>query len=341
MNLFSLGLSHHTAAVSLRERFAVGDDQANAVMRGLREGAGLEEIVLLSTCNRVEVYGVAQDPAAAMEAVVAALQRRAGRAAEFARFTGGDSVHHLFRVAAGLDSMVLGETEILGQVKDAYAAAFGAGHTSAVLNRLFQHAFRAAKQVRSETEIGRGAVSVGSAAARLASSDLGDLSACRALLLGAGEAGEDVARSLHARGLMELLVANRTFSRAEALAAALGGRAVEFERWRDHLATADIVIACADAPSRLLRADELAPFLAVREERPLFLLDLAVPRDFDPAIRVLRGATLHDIDDLEAVAREGESLRAAEVEKAEAVIAAQVAEFARRAAERPAFAAAA
>ena len=149
MNLFSLGLSHHTAAVSLRERFAVGADQTDAVMRGLREDAGLEEVVLLSTCNRVEVYGVAQDPAAAMEIVLAALQRRAGRAAEFARFTGAGSVHHLFRVAAGLDSMVLGETEILGQVKDAYAAAFGSGHTSAVLNRLFQHAFRAAKQVRS------------------------------------------------------------------------------------------------------------------------------------------------------------------------------------------------
>ena len=341
MNLFSLGLSHHTAAVSLRERFAVGADQTDAVMRGLRVGAGLEEIVLLSTCNRVEVYGVAQDPAAAMETVVAALQRRAGRTAAFFRLTGDDSVHHLFRVAAGLDSMVLGETEILGQVKDAYAAAFGYVHTSAVLNRLFQHAFRAAKQVRSETEIGRGAVSVGSAAARLASSDLGDLSACRALLLGAGEAGEDVARCMHARGLMELLVANRTFSRAEALAAALGGRAVEFERWRDHLATADIVIACAGAPSRLLRADELAPFLAVREERPLFLFDLAVPRDFDPAIRVLPGAILHDIDDLEAVAREGESLRASEVEKAEAVITAQAAEFARRVAERPVGAAAA
>ncbi|MGA0848452.1 MAG: glutamyl-tRNA reductase [Chthoniobacterales bacterium] len=341
MNLFCLGLSHHTAAVSLRECFAVGGDQAHAVMRSLRDAAGLEETVLLSTCNRVEVYGVAAEPETAMDAVASALQRRAGRRADFARFTADDVAAHLFRVAAGLDSMVRGETEILGQVKDAYAAAFGAGHTSSSLNRLFQQAFRAAKQVRSETEIGRGAVSVGSAAARLAASDLGNLAACRALLLGAGEAGEDVARSLHARGLMELLVANRTSGRAEALAAALGGRAVEFERWRDHLATADIVIACADSPCRLLCAAELAPFLAAREGRPLFLLDLAVPRDFDPAIRALRGATLHDIDDLEAVARTGESLRAAEVEKAEAIVAAQVSEFVRRCADRPAFAAAA
>ena len=341
MNLFCLGLSHHTAAVSLRECFAVGDEQADSVMRALRDVAALDEIVLLSTCNRVEVYGIAAAADTAMDSVADSLQRRAGRRADFARLAGDDVARHLFRVSAGLDSMVLGETEILGQVKDAYAAAFGAGHTSSGLNRLFQQAFRAAKQVRSETGIGRGAVSVGSAAAKLAASDLGDLSACRALLLGAGEAGEDVARSLHARGLMELLVANRTSGRAEALAAALSGRAVPFEHWRDHLSTADIVIACADAPSRLLRASELAPFLEVREERPLFLLDLAVPRDFDPAIRALRGVTLHDIDDLEAVAREGESLRAAEVEKAEAIVAAQVADFVRRAAERPAFAVAA
>lgn len=331
MNVFCLGLSHHTAAVSLRECFAVAGSESATVMQDLRAAAGMAEIVLLSTCNRVEIYGAAPDPAIAMDLASSFLQCRAGRTAGFVRHEGSDAVQHLFRVAAGLDSMVLGETEILGQVKDAYAASFGAGHTGTALNRLFQQAFRAAKQVRSGSGIGRGSVSVGSAAARLAASALGDLGACRALLLGAGEAGEDVARSLHARGLMELLVANRTSGRAEALAAALGGRAVEFARWRDHLSTADIVIACADAPSRLLRAAELAPFLAVREGRPLFLLDLAVPRDFDPAIRSLSGATLHDIDALEAVAREGGSLRAAEVAKAEEIIRGQVAEFNRRA----------
>jgi glutamyl-tRNA reductase len=237
------------------------------------------------------------------------------------------AVRHLFRVAAGLDSMVLGETEILGQVKDAYAAAFGAGHTAGRLNHLFQHTFRVAKLVRTETALGRGAVSVGSAAARLASSVLGDLSACRALLLGAGEAGEGVARSLCARGLKELLIANRTAARAEALAAALGGQSVAFAHWRDHLATADIVIASAASSERLLSAGELAPVLAVREGRPLFLLDLAVPRDFDPGIRHLPGVVLHDVDALEAIAQEGESLRVAEVERAEAMVAAQAEEF--------------
>lgn len=341
MNVFCLGLSHHTAAVSLRECFAVGETDAAEVRNGLQAAAELEEVVLLSTCNRVEIYGAAAEPGSAMDRASSFLQHRAGRRADFARFEGAEAIGHLFRVSAGLDSMVLGETEILGQVKDAYAAAFGAGHTGSLLNRLFQHAFRAAKQVRSETEIGRGAVSVGSAAAKLAASALGDLGACRALLLGAGEVGEDVARSLHARGLMELLVANRTSGRAAALAAGLGGRAVSFPRWRDHLSTVDIVIACADAPSRLLRASELAPFLEVREGRPLFLLDLAVPRDFDPAIRALPDATLHDIDALEAVAREGETLRAAEVDKAEAIIAGQVTDFVRRGAERQAVAVAA
>jgi glutamyl-tRNA reductase len=336
MQIFCLGLSHHTAAVSLRECFAVAETETDRFLTALRQEAGLREAVLLSTCNRVEVYGAAPGPAGEpREAVAALLRRRAGQDAPFYRLGEAEAVRHLFRVAAGLDSMVTGETEILGQVKDAYATAFGAGHTGGCLNHLFQQTFRAAKRVRTETAIGRGAVSVGSAAAGLAGSVLGDLASCRAVLLGAGEVGEGVARSLCARGLGEWLVSNRTATRAEALAAGLGGQAVAFDHWRDHLATADIVIASAASPVRLLRAGELVPVLAVREGRPLFLLDLAVPRDFDPAIRHLPGVVLHDIDALEAVAREGESLRAAEVAKAEALVASLVADFAGRAGGRP------
>jgi len=328
MQLFCLGLSHHTAAVSLRERFAVPEAETTAVLASLRQLAGLREAVLLSTCNRVEIYGATDDISSALSGIGDVLRGRSGENAPFYRLQDSDAVRHLFRVAAGLDSMVLGETEILGQVKDAYAAAFGAGHTAARLNHLFQQTFRVAKLVRTETSLGRGAVSVGSAAARLASSVLGDLSACRALLLGAGEAGEGVARSLCTRGLKELLISNRTASRAEALAGALGGQPVEFAHWRDHLATADIVIASAATSERLLSAGELAPVLAVREGRPLFLLDLAVPRDFDPGIRHLPGVVLHDVDALEAIARDGESLRAAEVERAEALVAAEAEAFA-------------
>ena len=327
MHLFCLGLSHHTAAVSLRECFAVPEAETPGVLSALRDAAALREAVLLSTCNRVEVYGAAGDPDAAMTQAARFLQERSGREAAFYRMSGGCAVKHLFRVAAGLDSMVLGETEILGQVKDAYAAAFGAGHTATRLNHLFQQTFRVAKIVRTRTSLGRGSVSVGSAAARLAGSVLGDLSSCRALLLGAGEAGESVARSLCKRGLRELLVSNRTATRAEALAGALGGQAVEFAHWRDHLSTADIVVASAASSERLLSAGELAPILAVREGRPLFFFDLAVPRDFDPAIRHLPGVVLHDVDALEAIAREGESLRAAEVGRAEALVAGEAEDF--------------
>jgi glutamyl-tRNA reductase len=327
MHLFCLGLSHHTAAVSLRERFAVSEAEMPGVLATLRASAGLSEAVLLSTCNRVEIYGAGPDAGAAMTIAADFLRGRSGHEAPFYRLEDDHAVRHLFRVAAGLDSMVLGETEILGQVKDAYAAAFGAAHTAGQLNHLFQQTFRVAKLVRTETALGRGVVSVGAAAARLAASVLGDLSSCRALLLGAGEAGEGVARSLSARGLKELLVSNRTAARAEALAAALGGQPVEFIHWRDHLATADIVIASAAAPERLLSSGDLAPVLAVREGRPLFLLDLAVPRDFDPEIRHLPGVVLHDVDALEAIAQEGESLRVAEVERAEALVAAQAEEF--------------
>jgi len=339
MELFCLGLSHHTAPVSLRECFAVPEAESAEVLSVLRQEAGLTEAVLLSTCNRVEVYGAARRGREAVPAVRAFLRERAGQDGPFYCLEGRAAVQHLFRVAAGLDSMVLGETEILGQVKDAYAAAFGAGHTAACLNRLFQHAFRTAKQARTETSLGRGSVSVGAAAARLAASVLGELSSCRVLLLGAGEVGEGVARSLHRRGLKELLVCNRTASRAEALAAALAGQPVSFARWRDHLATADIVIASAATSARLLRAGELAPVLAVREGRPLFLLDLAVPRDFDPGIRQLPGVVLHDVDDLEAIAREGESLRAAEVARAELLVGAQTDDYLAGSADR--FAAAA
>ena len=323
MGLFCLGLSHHTAAVCVRERFAVPELETAAVLADLRRNAGISEGVLLSTCNRVEIYGAAEETGVSMKAAAAILRGRSGCDAPFYFHEAGEAVRHLFRVAAGLDSMVLGETEILGQVKDAYAAAFGAGHTGVQINHLFQQGFRVAKRVRTDTALGRGAVSVGSAAARLVSSVLGDLASCRALLLGAGEAGESVARSLCIRGLRELLVSNRTAARAEVLAGVLSGQAVDFNRWRDHLSTVDIVIASAATSERLLSAAELAPVLSVREGRPLFFFDLAVPRDFDPAIRHLSGVVLHDVDALEAIAREGESLRAAEVGRAEALVAAE------------------
>jgi glutamyl-tRNA reductase len=330
MDLFCLGLSHHTADVSLRERFAVPEADVVRFLGSLCSEGGAGECVLLSTCNRVEVYAACKDAGVAAEACASLLRGQAGVAADFYRFDGMEAARHLIRVAAGLDSMVLGETEILGQVKDAYAMARGAGTTGPVLNRLFQHGFRAAKEVRSSTGITRGAVSVGAAAGHLAVRSLGSLGGCRALLLGAGEAGTLVAHSLRARGVRDLVVTNRTPARAVQLAAELGGRSVDFGVWRELLPGLDIVVACAAAPARLLSAADLAPVMAARPGRPLFVLDLAVPRDFDPAIRELPGVDWHDVDSLRSLAREGRTRRALETLRGEKLASGRAAEFMRR-----------
>lgn len=327
MNLFCVGLSHHTAGVSLRERFAVESGALTSLLGEMRLRAGLPEAVLLSTCNRVEVYGLSPDPAAAARACADFLQETAGAEAEFYRHERAAGAHHLFRVACGLDSMVVGETEILGQVKDAYAAALEGGATGAALNRLFQSAFRVAKQVRTDTAITRGAVSVGSVAVELAEKIFGDLTPCRLLLLGAGEAGTRTARSLQSRGVGGLIFANRTFDRAAELSAELGGMALHFDHWHGALKDVDIVIGATAARERLLSVAELTPLLAARGDRPLFFVDLAVPRDFDPELNTLEGVYLHDMDSLQAMARRGMSAREQEMARCEELIAAQVAEF--------------
>ncbi len=327
MNIFCVGLSHHNAGVSLRERFAVDAAALAETLDALREHAPLHEAVLLSTCNRVEVYGLAGDAPEAARACAEFLQRSAGIEAEFYRRDMADGVRHLFRVVSGLDSMVVGETEILGQVKDAYAAALERGATGAALNRLFQQAFRVAKQVRTETGITRGSVSVGSVAVELAGKIFGDLTACRVLLLGAGEAGARVARSLQSRGVRSLVIANRTFERAAELASELGGMALHFDHWCHALGDADIIVACTASRGRVLSAGDMAPFLAARGDRPLFLVDLAVPRDFDPALNDLEGVFLHDLDSLQAIAQRGMEGREGEIERCEKLIAEHLEEF--------------
>lgn len=329
MTVFCLGISHHTANVPVREHFAVPPSAWPEALRALRAGSVVREAVLLSTCNRVEVYGVAGEeihPAAAICGEF--LTRHGGREAVFYRHAGAACARHLFRVACGLDSMIVGETEILGQAKRAYATALGCGATSAVLNRLFQQAFRTAKRVRAETGIGRGPASIGSATVDLAESVFGTLAGRRVLLLGAGEAAGKVARSLRSRGVRGVAVANRTFVRAAALAAELHGTPVPFEEWRAALAEADILISSTSSEHRLLEAADLRGILARRDGRPLLLLDLAVPRDLDPAIAGLPGAHLHDLDSLQAVARQGLDLRRRERERCEAVIEEHVGRFA-------------
>jgi glutamyl-tRNA reductase len=335
MNIFCIGINHRSAGVSLRERFAVEETSLPSLISELRREAALAEAVVLSTCNRVEIYGLSEDAESAARSCADLLQRSAGVEAEFYRCERAEGARHLFRVVCGLDSMVVGETEILGQVKDAYAMALENGATGAALNRLFQQAFRVAKQVRTETGITRGAVSVGSVAVELAEKIFGELSECRVLLLGAGKAGARVARSLQSRGVHRLVLSNRTFERAAELARELGGMALHFDQWQSALPDVDIVISSTAARGRLLSSGELSPIVAARGDRPLFLVDLAVPRDFDPALNGLEGVFLHDMDSLQAMAQRGMDARGREVERCEELIEEHVREFLAWVQQRP------
>ena len=338
MNIVCFGLSHQTAEVEVRERFAFADKELPAAVRRLRALDGVREALILSTCNRVEHYAVLDDgpePARRARDLFRRYCEAENRAYDHAddRFYHHDapgSVEHLFRVACGLDSMILGETEILGQVKRAYLLAAGAGTTARVLNKLFQRAFQVAKQARSKTNIGRGSVSVASAAVDLAERLFGELRSCRALILGAGETGERTARHLVSRGVRaeNLLVANRSAERAEALAAALGGLAVpDFEAWSRHAGHVDILLTSTAAPEVIVTRAQLEALMRDREDRPLFVIDIAVPRDVEPAANDVEGVYLYDIDSLQEIARQAMASRQREVEACERIIQGHVDEF--------------
>jgi glutamyl-tRNA reductase len=326
MNIFCVGISHHTAGVDVRERYVRNPD----VERALRDTAGCAEALVLSTCNRVEVYGVAEkriESEAVARCLTAGGSEKVDDAAAFYRFDDDGCAHHLFRVASGLDSMVVGETEVLGQAKQAYEKARSSGGAGAYLHRLFQRAFRVAKHVRSQTEITRGPVSVGSVAVELAVKIFGQLSTRKVLILGAGETSERTARALASRGVRDLRVTNRSGDRAEALAAAVGGRAVPFGGWESQCREVDILISSTSAEEPLLTREKLAPILHVRWDRPLFIIDIAVPRDVAPEVNEMQGVFLYDIDSLQSIADQSLELRKQQVAAAEEIIAEHVGEF--------------
>lgn len=327
MNLFCVGLSHHTANVETRERYAGGAVENDLVATGL-----WKESLLLSTCNRVEIYGASEGPIATQE-IIPALWRSDAEpdaAGVFYRHDAERCAQHLFRVVAGLDSMVIGETEILGQVKKAYESARASGKAGPMLHRLFQRAFRVAKQVRSSTEITRGAVSVGSVAVELAGKIFGDLRKRSVLILGAGETSERTARALSSRGVTDLRVSNRSLERAEDLAASVQGKAVPFEDWTRECREIDILISSTSAPEPLLTPDVLAPMLHGRADRPLFIIDIAVPRDVAPEVNEMEGVYLYDIDSLQSIADQSLAMRRQQMSAAEKIIAEHVADFAAR-----------
>lgn len=327
MNILCAGINHHIAPVEVRERFSVQQHEVGEVLKQVREIDGLSEAVVVSTCNRVEFYTAGICPARSLEGLRGLLTARAGVEAPLYHHDTPTSVRHLFRVASGLDSMVLGETEILGQVKQAYAAAAEAGSTSRLLNRLFQSAFRVAKSVRSDTGITRGATSVGAVAVELAGKIFGDLSNHRVMILGAGDTSERTARSLVSRGVKTVIVSNRTFDRAAQLAAEIGGMAIHFDNWHREFDEVDILISSTSAPHTLLDRKKLEPVLRRRGGRPLFLIDLAVPRDIDPDVNSLDGVFLYDIDSLQDIAHRSLAIRQQEVEHCERIINHHVSDF--------------
>jgi glutamyl-tRNA reductase len=320
MNILCAGLNHRSAHVDVRERFAVGDSEMTEVLGRLRGVEGVSGVVMLSTCNRVELYASSLCPMKALEGFRVILSERAGLEPPLYHHVTPQAVRHLFRVASGLDSMVIGETEILGQVKKAYSVAAEAGAATRPLHRLFQHAFRVAKSVRTETQITSGPTSLGSVAVELAGKIFGSLEGRRVMILGAGEIGERTARSLQSRGVRSVIVSNRTYERAATLATEIGGMAIHFDHWENAFADIDILISSTNAPHAILTPEKLAPLMKLRRGEPLFVIDLAVPRDADPAINDIDGIFLHDVDSLEQIATQSLDIRRQEVVRCESLI---------------------
>jgi glutamyl-tRNA reductase len=331
--LLCVGLSHKHAPIAVREQLAVSAEDLPGRLARLRTLPGIREAMLLSTCNRLEVFAVADARTAADDV----LRDLGALAAEHAvtRFE-EDALVHLFRVTASLDSMVVGEAQIQGQVKEAHARAQDAGACGAALSRALSAALSAAKRVRTETAIARGAVSISSVAVQMARKVLGDLSGRAVLLVGAGEMAQLAARELHAAGAAELLVANRSSSAAEALAKEVSGIAVGLQELPALLERADVVLCSTAAQQPVVTRDLVGRVLKARRYRPMFLIDLALPRNIDPATNQLENVYVYDLDDLERVAAQNRDLREQEVQRAEAIVREEITAYARAKQERAA-----
>lgn len=327
-----VGLSYRTAGVDVRERFALSAHTSPETWAvPLCEGSVcLAETLILSTCNRVEILAVGSGdvPGAIMTAWAAARKKSPAELQPHVYVhKGSEAIRHLFIVASSLDSMVLGEPQILGQLKDAYRKATVARTTGTILNRLLHKAFSVAKRVRTETEVASSAVSISYAAVELAKRIFGDMNGHKAMLVGAGEMAELAATHLLQSGVRDLLVVNRTLANAQELATQFGGEAVPFEQLFHRLAECDIVISSTGAPETVIRAKDVREALARRKNRPMFFIDIAVPRDIDPGVNNLDNVYLYDIDDLKEVVEENMSHRHDEADKARHLVGEEVTEF--------------
>jgi glutamyl-tRNA reductase len=332
--LLVLGASHKTAPIALRERVALSDGRAGAFLQELVADAAVREAAAISTCNRTEIYLVASDPVEAETAALGMLARHAGiRPTELVEVIYShrncDAARHLFRVAAGLESMIVGEGEVQGQVRRAHELSREHGTTGPLLHRVFAEALATGKRVRSETAISERRLSLSSVAVELARETLGELERRHVLVLGAGETSELTAQALAERGVRTIFVANRRRDRAVSLARRFGGASVSFDALPVELERADIVVASTGSPHTIVGREELDLVMAARAGRPLLLIDLAVPRDIDSDCAELDGVRLYDIDDLQAVVARNRSVRAAEALRAEAIVEDEIQRFAR------------
>src|SRR5438132_5544022 len=324
MELFAAGLSHKTAPIELREQLAPKHSELADRAHILKSRGQLNEIVLLSTCNRVEIYGTTRGAASDIKSLFKLLCSKPEELDAYIYVHENvDAVRHLLRVTAGLDSMVLGETEITGQIKNAYGIARAAGLTGRVLNRLFQRAFQATKEIRTRTGIGRGTVSIKSTAVELIGKT--DLSQQSIMVLGAGEMAESCVRLLVKKGARSIFISSRSFDRAIDLAIQCGGQAVCLGDCLFEMPDVDVVIAATSSPESLLTQVDADNLMRSRHHRPLLLIDLSVPRNIDPAAGELENVSLYNIDDLEAVARRGVDARERELAACHQIIEAHVA----------------
>jgi glutamyl-tRNA reductase len=330
--LLALGVSHKTAPLELRERMALTEGRAVGVLSELVERDEILEAAVISTCNRTEFYVYASDPVGAEAVALGLLSREAETqptelVGHLYSLRGTAAAEQLMRVTAGLDSMIIGETEIQGQIKRAYELALVEGATGPILNRLFRAALAAGKRARTETGISERSMSIPSVAVELAQRTLGELDDRRVLVVGAGETAELTARALAAKGVQAIFIANRHYDRAIGLAERFGGHAVRFEELPEELADADIVVTSTSSPHHVIEPEGLAEVMTARGGRPLLLIDLAVPRDIHPSSREVTGASLYDMDDLQALVERNVSGREGEARHVEGILRAELARF--------------
>jgi glutamyl-tRNA reductase len=330
MQLLAFGLNHNTAPISIREQVNFSPERLKHALHDFTERDLAQEIVIISTCNRTELYcGLEAD---AEKAIIDWLSNYHNVSSQLLSshlyiYSQADAVRHLLRVACGLDSMILGEPQILGQLKSAYSTACEAGTIGQLLNKLFEYSFSVAKQVRTDTAISSSPVSVAFAAVRLAQQIFGDLSGNTALLIGAGETIELAARHLHENNLSRMIVANRTIERARQLAREFAGYAITLEEIPNHLAEAEVVISSTASSNHILTLADVKQAIKIRKHRPIFMVDIAVPRDIEPSVGDLEDIYLYSVDDLNEVIQENLRSREQAAKKAEEIIDTQVTHF--------------